>query len=242
MESKPPSTQWLRDRALLRQMAGSRWTGLVLACDQCWELCTVHVLPKHKQDQGSKPRRKASRISERLLTYAISFALMVLGNIMETQMFPFNMDKKIMFFFIALFPKDVLTHLPPHIPWVVAQTHQWNFLGKKWEILIWSHGYKAMIRNIYVFIVLHFTCAIIYQLSILGIIIFVAISAEVFYDRYLKMLQCLLLMFMGIHKNKLVKVTKPIVLSVLLVCSIGRWCRYTYETRDIFMQVNRMVW
>lgn len=39
-----------------------------------------------------------------------------------------------------------------------------------------------MVRNIYVFVLLNFTCGIIYQLIIVGINIFSVISAAVPYD------------------------------------------------------------
>lgn len=39
-----------------------------------------------------------------------------------------------------------------------------------------------MIRNIYVFILLYFICGIIYQLIIVGIIIFLVISTAVSHD------------------------------------------------------------
>lgn len=54
----------------------------------------------HKQDmrgeeRRSEPRRNASRISQSLSTYAISFAFTVLNNIIETELFSINTDKKI---------------------------------------------------------------------------------------------------------------------------------------------------
>ena len=85
--------------------------------DQFWESCTLHVLPNRKQDikseeRGSEPR-SASRISERLLTYAINFAFIVLDDIMETELFSVNIDKKIRFFF---FLYSFFQRLPDSFP------------------------------------------------------------------------------------------------------------------------------
>lgn len=77
-------------------------------CDQCWEFFTLHPLPNHKQGMQSEERvselkSNVSRISEKLLTYAINFACIVLDDIMGTEQFSINMDKEIRYFFFLAF-------------------------------------------------------------------------------------------------------------------------------------------
>lgn len=50
------------------------------------------------EERVSEPRRNASRISERFLTYDISLAFVVFDDIMGTELFSINMDKKIVYF------------------------------------------------------------------------------------------------------------------------------------------------
>lgn len=57
------------------------------------------------EERGSEPRRNASRISQRLLTYAISFTFTVLNNFIETELFSISMNKKIGTFLNSLFQR-----------------------------------------------------------------------------------------------------------------------------------------
>lgn len=73
-------------------------------CDQCSEFCAFLPLPNQKQDRRSEERgsglkRIVCRICERLFTYAINFACIVLDDIMGTELFSINMNKKIRYFF-----------------------------------------------------------------------------------------------------------------------------------------------
>lgn len=66
------------------------------------------------EERGSEPR-SASRISERLLTYAINFAFIVLDDIMETEVFSVNIAKKISFW-VFFFWYSFFQRLPDSFP------------------------------------------------------------------------------------------------------------------------------